>query len=75
MRDWITSKRCVSRKRGDNVQRLLKITYLFGIKIDVAVLDEEIIPHDVMIRLGCFGDVGDWKSKFYGLKDAWPEAA
>lgn len=30
----------------------------------ITVLDEETIPDHVMIDLGCFGDVGNWKSKF-----------
>lgn len=28
------------------------------------VLDEEIVPTDVKISMGCFGDAGGWQSKF-----------
>lgn len=28
-------------------------------------VDREYIPADVSISLGCYGDCGNWKSKFY----------
>jgi hypothetical protein len=38
-----------------------------------SVLDTEIVPEDVMITLGCFGDTGGWKSKFARLIGAQQE--
>jgi hypothetical protein len=61
----ITIKDRVTRKPGDNVQKLVRETYLFGRRISALVLDTEIVPEHVMISIGCFGDWGDWRSKFY----------
>jgi hypothetical protein len=75
VRKWITTELMVSRKRGSDVQRLVKITRLFGKRIGATVVDHEIIPPDVMITLGCFGDPGEWKSKFAHITEAWPKAS
>lgn len=36
----------------------------------VVEVSHEIIPEDVMITLGCFGDVGNWQSKYYEVISA-----
>lgn len=58
----------VVRVRNDSLQRLLKRTVLGWVEVD-----REVIPEHVMITLGCFGDVGDWKSKFSKIIDLQQE--
>jgi len=52
-------------------QSLIEVTRRADGKIlDRRVLDTEIVPNDVSISVGCFGDTGGWMSKFAPHIDA-----
>lgn len=51
-------------KSKPNIQYLVRETKIGPFIINHKILDKEIIPDPVMITLGCFGDVGEWRSKF-----------
>ncbi len=67
-------RRVVDRTAGylpvekvEHYQQLVQYTHRKGWLFSATrreVIDEEVIPDDVIISLGCFGDTGSWRSRF-----------
>ena len=61
-----TSKIVVLRysRNWDSWQDLVKRWYIGPVRIWPTIVDTELIPRHVHIAYRCFGDCGEWRSKF-----------